>query len=48
MTSVDKQLLGTETAMVMRARGVTNIICGLSANDIRENFIKMLEQMILC
>ncbi|CAB9526880.1 sensor kinase/phosphatase LuxQ [Seminavis robusta] len=39
MASVDKQLLGTETSVAMRAKGVTSIICGLSANDIRDNFI---------
>lgn len=39
MASVDKQLLGTETAQAMRAKGVESIICGLSANDLRDAFI---------
>lgn len=34
MASVDKQLLGTETVREMRSRGVTSVICGLSANDL--------------
>ena len=39
MASVDKQLLGTETAQAMRTKGVTSVICGLSANDIRDSFL---------
>lgn len=39
MASVEKQLLGTETVRAMRARGVQSIICGLSANDMRDNFL---------
>lgn len=39
MASVDKQLLGTETAQSMRAMGVKSKICGLSANDLRDAFI---------
>ena len=39
MASVDKQLLGTETAHVMRTKGVTSIICGLSANDLKDSFM---------
>ena len=39
MASVDKQLLGTETAQSMRCKGVKSIICGLSANDIRDSFL---------
>lgn len=38
MASVEKQLLGTETIQAMRAKGVTSIICGLSANDIEDQF----------
>jgi len=38
MASVDKQMLGTETAQAMRAQGVESIICGLSANDIKDAF----------
>lgn len=40
MASVEKQLLGTETVQAMRARGVTTRICGLSANDIKTNFLE--------
>jgi signal transduction histidine kinase/CheY-like chemotaxis protein len=39
MASVDKQLLGTETAQTMRRKGVESKICGLSANDLRDAFI---------
>lgn len=39
MSSVDKQLLGTETARALRAQGVESVICGLSANDLEESFI---------
>lgn len=38
MASIDKQLLGTETARAMRAKGVQSRICGLSGNDIEEPF----------
>jgi len=38
MASVDKQLLGTETARLLRSKGVTSIICGLSANDMHDSF----------
>lgn len=40
MASVEKQLLGTETATAMRSRGVKSIICGLSANDIKDTYIR--------
>ena len=39
MASVNKQLLGTETAQAMRTKGIDSKICGLSANDLREAFI---------
>lgn len=40
MASVDKQLLGTETAHALRAEGYTDlIICGISANDMEEAFL---------
>ena len=39
MASVDKQLTGTETTQTLRAKGVPSIICGLSANDIRDSFV---------
>ena len=40
MPGVTKQLLGTETIQMLRTQGVLAKICGLSANDIRESFIK--------
>jgi signal transduction histidine kinase/CheY-like chemotaxis protein len=40
MASVEKQLLGTETARALRAKGVTSKICGLSANDIEKGFLE--------
>jgi signal transduction histidine kinase/CheY-like chemotaxis protein len=40
MTSVDKQLLGTETAHALRGKGFEGVICGLSANDNAYSFIK--------
>ncbi len=40
MTSVDKQLLGTETAHALRGKGFDGAICGLSANDMEYSFIK--------
>eukprot|EP00543_Licmophora_paradoxa_P002894 CAMPEP_0202449160 /NCGR_PEP_ID=MMETSP1360-20130828/7904_1 /ASSEMBLY_ACC=CAM_ASM_000848 /TAXON_ID=515479 /ORGANISM="Licmophora paradoxa, Strain CCMP2313" /LENGTH=471 /DNA_ID=CAMNT_0049066989 /DNA_START=92 /DNA_END=1507 /DNA_ORIENTATION=- len=40
MTSVEKQLLGTETVRAMRARGIRSIICGLSANDTEREFLE--------
>jgi CheY-like chemotaxis protein len=38
--SIEKQMLGTETVRALRSRGVTSIICGLSANDMKEQFIE--------
>lgn len=38
MASVEKQLLGTETVRALRAKGVDSIICGLSANDVGDQF----------
>jgi DNA-binding response OmpR family regulator len=40
MSSVEKQLLGTETVRVLRAKGVKSIICGVSANDVRAKFVE--------
>ncbi|CAJ1959835.1 unnamed protein product [Cylindrotheca closterium] len=39
MTSVEKQLLGSEVARKLRSLGVESLICGLSANDMEEAFI---------
>jgi hypothetical protein len=38
--SVEKQLLRSEATLALRAKGVSSIICGLSANDARDKFIK--------
>ena len=40
MPGVTKQLLGTETVQMLRQRGVRCKICGLSANDLRDGFLK--------
>jgi len=39
MASVQKQMLGTETARALRSIGYKGIICGLSANSVQEAFI---------
>jgi CheY-like chemotaxis protein len=39
MASVEKQLLGSETVRLLRARGVSSLICGLSANDKEQQFL---------
>ena len=40
MASVEKQLLGTETARALRAKGIASRICGLSANNMETAFIE--------
>lgn len=40
MASIEKQMLGTETVRALRSKGVTSIICGLSANDMKQQFIE--------
>lgn len=40
MASVEKQLLGTETAQSLRANGCKSCICGLSANEMEDAFLK--------
>jgi len=40
MASIEKQLLGTETCRALRANGVESIVCGLSANDVEDAFMK--------
>ena len=40
MSSVEKQLLGTEAARQLRARGFRGRICGLSANDMESQFLQ--------
>jgi DNA-binding response OmpR family regulator len=39
MTSIEKQLLGTETARAIRAKGCQSFITGLSANDMESPFL---------
>eukprot|EP00525_Craspedostauros_australis_P013052 CAMPEP_0198135326 /NCGR_PEP_ID=MMETSP1442-20131203/60532_1 /TAXON_ID= /ORGANISM="Craspedostauros australis, Strain CCMP3328" /LENGTH=390 /DNA_ID=CAMNT_0043796491 /DNA_START=36 /DNA_END=1208 /DNA_ORIENTATION=- len=39
MASIEKQLLGSETARALRSRGVSAKICGLSANDAESLFL---------
>ena len=39
MTSVEKNLLGTETVRGLRSCGVQSLICGLSANDLEDAFL---------
>jgi len=40
MASVEKQLLGSETVAALRSKGVQCRICGLSANDVEEQFLR--------
>jgi CheY-like chemotaxis protein len=40
VASVETQLLGAETARVLRAKGVKSKICGLSVNDIEKRFLE--------
>lgn len=40
MASVDRQLLGTETVRTLRVRGIDTKVCGLSANDLEQAFLK--------
>ena len=38
MSSTEKQMLGSETVLALRAQGVQSIICGFSANDCWDRF----------
>lgn len=40
MASIQKQILGTETVRALRAQGCKSIICGLSANDVEDQFLE--------
>ena len=40
MASVEKQLLGTEAVRALRSQGVKARICGLSANDAEDAFLR--------
>ena len=39
MASIEKQMLGTETVRAMRALGCNSVLCGLSANDVEDEFL---------
>ena len=39
MSSAEKQLLGTETVRALRSKGVSSLLCGLSANDLEGAFL---------
>ena len=40
MASFEKQLLGTETVEALRGKGISCVICGLSANDKESEFLE--------
>jgi CheY-like chemotaxis protein/two-component sensor histidine kinase len=48
MASVQKQLLGTETALALRSKGFNSLICGLSANDVASLFEEAGADCFLC
>ena len=48
MASVDRQLLGTETARALRSQGVKAKLCGLSANDQEQAFLKAGADAFMC
>ena len=37
--STERRLTGTETARALRAKGVTSLICGVSANELEDQFL---------
>ena len=39
MSTTEKALLGTETIKVLHSKGVKTILCGLSANDLGDEFM---------
>lgn len=39
MSSTEKQMLGTDAVRELRSRGVDSTICGLSANNMEEQFL---------
>jgi CheY-like chemotaxis protein len=39
MTSVQQNMTGTETTRALRSKGVTSIVCGLSANNLEGTFL---------
>ena len=48
MASMEKQLLGTETTQSLRSQGVKSIICGLSANDLADDFFAAGANAFIC
>ena len=45
---MQKQLLGTETTHALRSRGVQAKICGLSANEMAEDFFAAGANAFVC
>ena len=48
MASMEKQLLGTETTQSLRSHGVKSTICGLSANDLADDFFAAGASAFIC
>ena len=48
MASMEKQLLGTETTHSLRCQGVRSKICGLSANDLADDFFAAGADVFIC
>eukprot|EP00538_Stauroneis_constricta_P006123 CAMPEP_0119570798 /NCGR_PEP_ID=MMETSP1352-20130426/43792_1 /TAXON_ID=265584 /ORGANISM="Stauroneis constricta, Strain CCMP1120" /LENGTH=1721 /DNA_ID=CAMNT_0007620471 /DNA_START=89 /DNA_END=5254 /DNA_ORIENTATION=- len=48
MSTTEKKLLGTETVMELRKRGVRSKICGLSANDVEREFMEAGANAFIC
>jgi CheY-like chemotaxis protein len=48
MASTEKQLLGTETTRALRSKGVRAIICGLSANEMGNDFFSAGASAFVC
>lgn len=48
MASTEKQLLGTEATTALRSKGVKSKICGLSANEIANDFFAAGSNAFIC
>ena len=48
MASMQKQLLGTETTKALRSKGVKSKICGLSANEMGDDFFAAGANAFVC
>ncbi|CAB9502404.1 respiration control sensor protein ArcB [Seminavis robusta] len=48
MASTQKQLLGTEVVQALRSRGVKSKVCGLSANDMANDFFAAGSDAFIC